>query len=147
MALSDTSIRRFIDDGKLTIQPFDPSRLTPSGYDLAVCEDVGLQTGERRLVATLERVELPDSLLGILHLRSTFAREGLIASLALVDPGFRGQLTVSLFNAGKKLVNIESGERFLQITFIELTLNANRPYDGQYQESLGVVESRRIDPK
>ena len=147
MALSDAGIRRSIDDGKLAIQPFDPSRLTPSGYDLAVCEKVAIQMGEQRLVATLERVELPDSLLGILHLRSTFAREGLIASLALVDPGFRGQLTVSLFNAGKKPVNIESGERFLQITFIELTSSTNRPYDGQYQESLGVVESRRIDRK
>ena len=145
--MSDTTIRRFIDDGNLTIQPFDPSRLTPSGYDLAVCEDFVLQAREQRLVATLETVELPATLLGILHLRSTFAREGLIASLALVDPGFRGQLTISLFNAGKRPVSIESGERFLQITFIELTSMANRPYDGHYQESLGVVESRRIDRK
>jgi len=41
-------------------------------------------------------------LVGMLHIRSSLAREGIFASLALVDPGFRGQLTISLFNSSRK---------------------------------------------
>src|SRR5256885_12225556 len=41
-------------------------------------------------------------------LRSSFAREGVIASLALVDPGYQGQLTISLYNAGARPVIIQA---------------------------------------
>jgi dCTP deaminase len=143
MAMSDTTIKRLVNGDQIRIDPFDESRLTPAGYDLGVDKDISLNPGERKLVATLERVELPPNLLGILHLRSSFAREGLLASLALVDPGFKGQLTVSLLNAGKGFVKMIRGERFLQLTFIGLSTGAERPYNGQYQESFGVVESKR----
>jgi len=143
MAMSDTTIKRLVDSDQVRIDPFDESRLTAAGYDLGADQDISLDAGERKLVATLERVELPPNLLGILHLRSSFAREGLLASLALVDPGFRGQLTVSLLNAGKDSVKMMRGERFLQLTFIGLSTGAERPYKGHYQESFGVVESKR----
>jgi dCTP deaminase len=143
LALPDTTIKQLITRRHICIEPFDESRVTPAGYDLASANDILLEPGEQRLVATLERVGLPTNVLGILHLRSSFAREGLIASLALVDPGFRGQLTVSLANVGKKPVTITQGERFLQLTFIELTSDAMKPYNGRYQNSFGIVKSKR----
>ncbi len=143
MALPDTTIKQLITSRRIGIEPFDESRVTPAGYDLGSANDILLEPGEQRLVATLEKVGFPTNLLGILHLRSSFAREGLIASLALVDPGFRGQLTVSLANVGKKPVTITRGERFLQLTFLELTSDAMKPYDGRYQNSFGIVESKR----
>ena len=132
-----------INKGEIRIDPFDGSRVTPAGYDLGAAEDVVIDPGKQKLVATFERVELPSSLLGILHLRSSFAREGLVASLALVDPGFRGQLTVSLVNIGRKPVRIARRERFLHLTFIGLASQAERPYNGKYQNSVGVVKSKR----
>jgi dCTP deaminase len=67
----------------------------------------------------------------------------LIASLALVDPGFRGQLTITLYNAGDNPVSLGKGGRFLQITFIKLSKKASRGYSGIYQDSSGVVKSLR----
>jgi deoxycytidine triphosphate deaminase len=145
MALSDATIRRLTVIGELGIDPFDDSKLQPAGYDLRSAEEIILRPKEQRLGATLEHIKLSPSLLGILHLKSSFVREGIFASLALVDPGFIGQLTVSLLNAGDEVVEIERGEPFLQLTFIRLTSKAQRPYAGKYQESIGVIESKRTD--
>ncbi len=95
------------------------------------------------LVASMERVELSNRIVGFLHLRSSLAREGLFASLALVDPGFRGQLTVSLYNSGDSAVHLAKGERFIQLSLLRLGKPAINKYAGRYQNSTGVVASRR----
>jgi dCTP deaminase len=143
MAVSDAHLKQLVDKGDLNIDPYNASRVTPAGYDLGATESITLNPGDQKLVATYERIGLPRNLLGLLHLRSSFVREGLIAGLALVDPGFRGQLTVSLINAGKASVKIAKGEPFLQLTLVELTSDAQIPYVGRYQESIGIVKSKR----
>ena len=148
MALSDVNIKEFIKRGQVEIDPLVTSNIGPASYDLRSAQDVILKPREQKLVATLERINLSSSVLGILHLRSSFAREGLFASLALVDPGFRGQLTVSLLNAGNEIVKMERGEAFLQLTIIQLSSNAEKSYDGIYQDSYGIAQSgRKISAK
>ena len=142
MALSDSEIRGAIEKGHLRILP-RLAKLNPGGIDLRVDRNVFLEPRGQTLVATVERVELSEKLLGILHIRSSLAREGFIASLALVDPGFRGQLTVSLYNAGGRSVSLRKGERFIQLTLFRLGNPAQRSYVGNYQNSRGVVKSRR----
>ena len=142
MALSDSEIRGAIEKGHLRILP-RLAKLNPAGIDLRVDRNVSLEPRRQTLVATIERVELSEKLLGILHIRSSLAREGFIASLALVDPGFRGQLTVSLYNAGGRSVSLRKGERFIQLTLFRLGNPAQRSYVGNYQNSRGVVKSRR----
>ena len=142
MALSDSEIRDAIEKGHLRILP-RIARLNPAGIDLRVDRNMSLEPGHQTLVATIEKVELSETVLGILHIRSSLAREGIIASLALVDPGFRGQLTVSLYNAGGRSVSLRKGERFIQLTLFRLGNPAQRSYVGNYQNSRGVVKSRR----
>ena len=143
MALSDSEIRDALAEKNLIITPFDETSLNPAGYDLRLSADAVLGPSEHRLVATIERVELDSGLVGILHIRSSLAREGILASLALVDPGFKGQLTISLSNTGSKMVQLKAGERFVQLTVLRLGKRAAAPYEGRYQNSLGVVGSRR----
>jgi len=142
MALSDTEIRDAIEKGHLRILP-RIGKLNPAGIDLRIDRQVLLEPGRQMLAATLERVELSDKVLGTLHIRSSLAREGIIASLALVDPGFRGQLTVSLYNAGGRSVSLRKGERFIQLSLIRLGTPAQQAYSGNYQNSRGIVKSRR----
>ena len=143
MALSDSEIRDALAEKNLIITPFDETSLNPAGYDLRLSADAVLGPSEHRLVATIERVELDSGLVGILHIRSSLAREGILASLALVDPGFKGQLTISLSNTGSKMIQLKAGERFVQLTVLRLGKRAAVPYEGRYQNSLGVVGSRR----
>jgi dCTP deaminase len=142
MALSDNEIVRAIKTQELRVTP-RAARINPGGIDLRINREVTLQPGKHTLVASRERIELSEKILGILHIRSSLAREGLIASLALVDPGFRGQLTVNMYNAGDRPVRLRSGERFIQLSLVRLGVPAAKIYDGKYQESRGVVHSRR----
>jgi dCTP deaminase len=143
MALSDSEIQDALAGKSLVIDPFDEASLNPAGYDLRLSAEVVLEPSEHRLVATMERVELSRDLVGVLHIRSSLAREGVLASLALVDPGFRGQLTISLFNGGNKAIRLKAGERFVQLTLLRLGRQAATKYEGRYQDSCGVVGSRR----
>ncbi len=142
MALSDTEITSAIKTGQIKIRP-RIAKLNPAGVDLRIDRELELNPGQQRLAATLERVELSENFLGILHIRSSLAREGIIASLALVDPGFQGQLTVSLHNAGDRPVRLTRGERFIQLSMLRLSTPATQTYTGKYQNSRGIVKSRR----
>ena len=139
--LSDMEIEACIREGSLAIAPFNNSSLGAAGYDLRLSDDLTILPGRNKLVATLERVELGSGLVGTLHIRSTIARAGVVGSLALVDPGFRGQLTISLFNGGEKSFTMKKHDRFVQIVFHRLGVKAARPYAGKYQDSQGVVDS------
>jgi dCTP deaminase len=143
MALSDSEIRDALAGESLVIDPFDEASLNPAGYDLRLGAEAVLAPSEHRLVATMERVELGRDLVGILHVRSSLAREGIVGSLALVDPGFRGQLTISLYNSGGNTIRLRAGERFVQLTLLRLGTQATAKYGGRYQDSRGVVGSRR----
>lgn len=142
MGLSDHEILAAMKNRELSISP-PGFRINPAGVDLRIDRNVRLKPKRQLLVASIERVELSENIVGFLHLRSSLAREGLFASLALVDPGFRGQLTVSLYNAGDSAVNLAEGERFIQLSLLRLGKPAIKKYSGRYQNSSGVVASRR----
>lgn len=141
--LSDAEIEGRIKKKSLGLDPYDPSSLNGAGYDLRAGMDVVIPGGRHQLVASLERVELPADLVGTLHIRSSLARAGIVASLALVDPGFRGQLTISLYNAGTEIFRMSKGDRFVQMALHLLSMKAQHLYGGKYQDSQGIVESTR----
>jgi len=143
VVLSDVEILSALKAGIIKIVPFDENCLNPAGYDLRLKNTVTIEPGIQELVVTIERIELDLSVVGFLNIRSSLAREGVIGSLALVDPGFRGQLTVALFNASKQRVKIKRDERFVQIALAKLGGRAKRRYVGRYQDSEGVVKSLR----
>lgn len=140
--MSDGEIKTAIRKRQLKITPL-PNKFNAAGIDLRSEKKIVLLSHRHKLAATLERVELSEHILGILHIRSSFAREGVIASLALVDPGFKGQLTISLYNAGERRVIIREAERFVQLSLFRLGKPSQRSYMGQYQNSSGIVRSKR----
>jgi deoxycytidine triphosphate deaminase len=126
----------------LVLTPYEPDSLNGAGYDLRLNMDVTIPAGKQELVATLEKVELPTDLVATLHIRSSLARAGIIASLALVDPGFRGQLTISLYNAGIEPCSMKKGDKFVQMVVHLLGMKTQHPYEGRYQDSQGIVQRR-----
>lgn len=141
--LSDREVRRRLEEGGLAIEPFEEGCLSPAGYEARLGSTIKLKPGEHCLAYTLEVFKLPLDLAGFIYLRSSLAREGLIGSFAVIDPGFRGQLTLPMFNAGRNVVEVEGGERVVQVVFYKLSSPASRGYAGSYQGSEGAVASRR----
>src|SRR6266542_92322 len=81
----------------------DPKQEMPNLTDLEVIEGDNpfiLHPGEFALAVTVERVEIPDDLVGRLDGKSSLGRLGLIvhSTAGFVDPGFKGRLTLELTN-------------------------------------------------
>jgi dCTP deaminase len=142
--LSDAEIMEHLRTGEIKLEPSDLSScLNPAGYDLRCSETVVLKPKQYELVATLETVELGLNVTAYLHIRSSLAREGVVGSFAVVDPGFRGQLTLNLHNVSEKEITLREGECIVQIVFHKLGNVAQKGYNGSYQNSKGIVSSRR----
>ena len=141
--LSNSDILAHLQSGGLKIEPFASESLSSAGYDLRSGVAVKIMPGGTSLVHTMETVELGPSICGQLFIRSSVAREGLLGSFALVDPGFRGQLTLLLANLGPSAVGIARGERLAQIVFVKLHKVSTKPYSGRYQNSVGTMGSKR----
>lgn len=100
-----------------------PARQTEgsAGYDVASAEpDFVLRPGERRAVSTGLRMELPPHLECQVRPRSGLAlKHGLTLpnTPATIDPDYRGELKVILWNAGDSDVTITRGMRIGQLVF------------------------------
>ena len=141
--LSDKMILEHIRNSDMNIVPFELSCLNSAGYDLRSANELTTKPKQCKLTATLETIELGLKLIAFLHIRSSLAREGVIGSFAAVDPGFRGQLTLNLHNDGQDIVTIRKGEPIVQIVFHQLVNTATKGYSGAYQNSKGIVKSKR----
>jgi dCTP deaminase len=98
-----------------------------------------LHPGALALVPTLEWVTVPDDLIGAVTARSTWAREGLsIATATLIEPGYKGIVTLELANLGEIPIKLYPGLQLAQITFNVVTGKTRRVDDSQFRLSYQV---------
>lgn len=99
------------------------------------------------LAHTLEKINMPINLLGIVKGKSSLARKGLIVEFAgFIDPGFTGQITLELKNVSDKPVTLKKYMRICQLCFLKMDQAPRYPYgsdnDSHYQHQMGAVASR-----
>nr|MDO8099950.1 dCTP deaminase [Candidatus Njordarchaeota archaeon] len=101
------------------------------------------------LATTMERVRLPDNLVGRLEGRSSLGRIAVVihATAGFVDSCFDGHLTLEMSNVGKLPVALYPGQRVCQIVFEKLSSPSEKPYghpgtDSKYQHQEGPEASR-----
>lgn len=100
------------------------------------------------LISTYEHVNLANDLLGMMYLRSTFARHGITPWFqGIVDPGYTGGLTVVIHNLTQQQITITGGERICHLVFDELKEPASKGYSGKYQGSEGGAPPAYQPPK
>jgi dCTP deaminase len=179
MVLSDRTIRRLIDEGRIGIDPFDEDLVQPSSVDVRVdrffrvfrnsrypfidvkeeMEDLTelvetedpfiLHPGEFVLGSTLERITLPDDLVARLEGKSSLGRLGLLihSTAGFIDPGWDGHVTLELSNVANLPITIYVGMKIGQLSFVQLSEPAERPYGAavlgsKYQGQAGPTPSR-----
>lgn len=107
-----------------------------------------IHPGDFVLASTKEWVEVPEDLIGFVDGRSTFGRLGLVihATAGLLDPGFKGNVTLEMSNLGKVPIELTPNSRIGQLTFTDLKNPAERPYGvdrgSKYQNQTGVQSAR-----
>ena len=165
MILSDKHIQECIQRGIFLVNPFNPEYLQPSSVDLHLgseiktldgdCiqleEDVSycLKPKEFVLGSAIEEVNIPIDVVGHVDGRSSIGRLGVFihVSSGFIDAGFKGNITLEIFNCSDKEFKLEYGESICQILFQQLSSPCLRPYGSaglgsKFQGSKGTVESR-----
>ncbi len=103
-----------------------------------------IESHERVLLATIEVVEVPLGAVGLIMLRSTIARAGLIAPVTYADPGFVGTLTMEVFNSSKWGMDLIPGTHLWNMILVAAP--HEEPYSGRYQnQPQGVVGPKALD--
>ncbi|MBQ8122950.1 MAG: dCTP deaminase [Ruminococcus sp.] len=170
MILSDKTIMRMLDENSLVIKPLNKEQIQPASVDIrlgntfSIVEDspsgiitlnsqISYKTiksdsylllpGQFVLATTMEYFELPDDLTAFVEGRSSLGRMGLfIQNAGWVDPGFKGEITLELFNANRCAIELKTGRRVGQLVFAKMDGHALSPYNGKYQGQTGATGSR-----
>lgn len=124
----------------------------PIVNELTMGDDSGYILRPNRMIlgSTIERVDIPATMVGRIEGKSSLARVGIqIHSAGYLDPGFRGNVTLEIVNFWPRSIMLWPGMKIAQISFEYLTSRCQTPYGpdrNHYQDSDGVVASRYGEP-
>jgi dCTP deaminase len=156
MILSDSSIRKLLDQGKIRIDPVKDEQIQPCSIDLTLSHDLlvpleasieikgvppynryilgvyPLHPGDFVLGSTVEYINLDPEccLAGRVEGKSTLARLGLAVHVTagFIDPGFCGNITLEMKNLGPYTILLRPGISICQLCFEQVDGHIDRPY-------------------
>lgn len=111
---------------------FIPSYLTPGIVNIFDGNDVTYREGKFCIASAMEEFQMPNDLVGIVHDKSTWARRGLSVFNTVIEPGWKGFLTLELVYHGVEPLLIPAGAGIAQVIFHRLEVPAQ--YEGKYQD-------------
>ena len=170
MILSDKTLMKMLEEKTLVVEPIEKEQIQPASIDIrlgntfSIVEDTstGIINLEKEikyktittdsyillpnqfvLATTMEYFDLPDDLTAFVEGRSSLGRMGLFTQNAgWVDPGFKGEITLELYNANRCAIELKAGRRVGQLVFAKMDDTALNPYNGKYQGQKGATGSR-----
>ncbi|CAG1022301.1 dCTP deaminase [Patescibacteria group bacterium] len=170
MIISDKTLKRLIKSGELVVDPLTDESIQPASIDCRlgdtfleidnsemstismseeikyrkiVKDKIAIPSHSFVLATTVEYIELPDNITAFVEGRSSIGRMGLfIQNAGWVDPGFKGKVTLELYNANSLPIVLEKNRRICQFVFCYMDQKADKPYLGKYQGQLDTVGSR-----
>ena len=170
MILSDKTLTKMLEEKTLVVEPIEKEQIQPASIDIRLgntfsfVEDTStgiinleneikyktitsdsyiLLPNQFVLATTMEYFDLPDDLTAFVEGRSSLGRMGLfIQNAGWVDPGFKGEITLELYNANRCAIELKAGRRVGQLVFAKMDETALNPYNGKYQGQRGATGSR-----
>jgi dUTP pyrophosphatase len=107
-------IKRLHPDATLPVYAHGPAE--DAGLDLRALESVVLSPGVAQAVPTGIAIELPPGYEAQVRPRSGMAlKHSLTVNFGTIDPGYRGEIRVIMFNLGRADYKIEKGDRIAQL--------------------------------
>lgn len=108
--------------------------LSSCGYDVRIKQHLIVPPGRFKLASTVEHFWMPNDVVGRVHDKSTLARLGLAVQNTIIEPGWRGYLTLEISNNGYRDHELEAGQPIAQIIFELLDEPTEQVYSGKYQD-------------
>ena len=101
-----------------------------------------LKPGHFILGESVEYIEMPTNIMGVVVGKSTYARCGIDVLVTPIEPGWRGILTIEIANLGKTPVLIYPNQGICQVMFHNIIESKNPYGDGKYQNQTGVTKPK-----
>src|SRR3989344_6299268 len=136
MVLSRETIKKFIKEGKIKIEPFRKTAVGAVSVDLRLgdqaldpdkgkqisLQDYHLSLDEFLLANTIEKITLPSNLVARIIPRSSLARLGVLVTFDadLLPPNYSGKPILTMKNLSKKPILLKSGLAVCQLLFEEV---------------------------
>lgn len=155
MILSDYKIVEELNDGELSVSPAPRSdQFQPASFDVRLGRKLYsvdrdetitrdsihvLEPGEMYIGHTKDYIEMPNYLAAQLTGRSSVGRQGVVVHLTagFIDPGFRGEITLEIYNFSNQARQFNIGQRVAQLVFFKVDGEVNNTYNGQFQGQTG----------
>ena len=140
--MSDFDIKREIESGNISIEPFNESHLTSNGYDLSVliekesnsndefkeANKYTINSGEGVRVKSIENIHIGNGFVGTMYLRSRYSRNGLFGSFAVIDSGFNGKIIAFIKNESSQPIDIMAKNGVIHLVISRLENKSEHPY-------------------
>ncbi len=138
--------------------------LSEAGYDIRLKQDIRfiphhawkggpwfsiddgrLGRGRFTIASAIEEFQMPDNLVGVVHDKSTWARCGLSVFNTVIEPGWKGFLTLELVYRGETNLHLPAGCGIAQVVFTRTSdpMNYSGKYQGQGDHPVNAVFERR----
>ncbi len=108
--------------------------LSACGYDLTLGKEIFLDPGAHILVGAQQLFALTPDVMGVVHDKSTWARRGVAVQNTVLEPDWRGYLTLEITNHGHTHIRVAEGAAIAQVVFHLLDEPTELPYRGKYQD-------------
>jgi len=159
MIISGETVKENLEKGTIVIKGANANQFQPASVDLRLAQsflvmdeqnsEINLNSDMKYrkiegkeviippksfvLASTMEHVEIPLDMTAFVEGRSSIGRLGLfIQNAGFVDPGFKGTITLELFNATNVPMRLDAGRRICQLVFMGLDKKLNKGYNGKY---------------
>lgn len=148
----DFQLKNGIDGNVIYINQLDSTQLhndneANSSYDLRVGAEYRdhrdihkLELGEGGtikllprsavVIQTEEHVHFPKNRFGQILPKVGLLQDGISNTTSKVDPGYHGNLNITIFNLGQRTIHLKRGQKFCSLVIHEI-LPGSRPYDKQ----------------
>ncbi len=112
-------------------------------YEEGKDNSVVVKPGDFYLFKTIEKVNMPDNLVGMFKPRTTMQRMGIFLRSSQAAPGYSGELTFAIKNLGPCEVEIEMGARVIHMMCAEIKGKTNL-YRGQWQGGRVTTDKKEV---
>jgi dCTP deaminase len=129
--------------------------MSEAGYDIRIKQEVVFEAGgvwadgmwmgngNFALASAIEEFQMPPNLVGVVHDKSTWARQGLSVFNTVIEPSWCGFLTLELVYHGREGLHIPAGAGIAQVVFHQTSANAY--YVGKYQDQADMPVSAKME--
>jgi dCTP deaminase len=160
---SSQQIKKTQEDSPLILSGYDKDRVKCGAYELSLSREVlttpdgskdgpdpgegpslRIPPGQFAILYTKETVVIPNNVIGFISIKFTAKSKGLVNISGFhVDPGYRGRLKYSVYNAGNNPIHLDYDKPLFLLWFADLDDKTEDPYHGDHNGQKGITSADR----